>query len=205
MQQNEQDQAAKDIESIRTACGVIDEDSLIDQALHDKAMSDYIQNSLTALEKLFEPGLSRTNGENNTNNYLLQVYYRDPSFPTYKSIQSELKKNGLQYLPKRKKKKVKRRSTFVIQLRKKVLITINNSDYWTKWQLTCKNWKAILNRSQNFCYFMVVRESVKHIPSLHYSNWRNLWEMESSCAPQLDPPPPTFFTDKQSILCSDLG
>jgi hypothetical protein len=32
MQQNEQDQAAKDIESIRTACGVIDEDSLIDQA-----------------------------------------------------------------------------------------------------------------------------------------------------------------------------
>jgi hypothetical protein len=58
-------------------------------------MSDYIQNSLTALEKLFEPGLSRTNGENNTNNYLLQVYYRDPSFPTYKSIQSELKKKWI--------------------------------------------------------------------------------------------------------------
>jgi chromosomal replication initiation ATPase DnaA len=58
-------------------------------------MSDYIQNSLTALEKLFEPGLSRTNGENNTNNYLLQVYYRDPSFLTYKSIQSELKKKWI--------------------------------------------------------------------------------------------------------------
>jgi DNA replication protein DnaC len=95
MQQHEQDQAAKDIDSIRTACGVTDEESLIDQARHDKAMSDYIQNSLTALENLFEPGLSRTNSENNTNNYLLQVYSRDPNFPTYKSIQSELKKNWI--------------------------------------------------------------------------------------------------------------
>ena len=139
MQQHEQDQAAKDIDSIRTACGVIDEESLIDQARHDKAMSDYIQNSLTALENLFEPGLSRTNSENNTNNYLLQVYSRDPNFPTYKSIQSELKKNWITESSATPKKKVKRHSIFTIPLRKKVLITINSNGFWIKWRLTFKN------------------------------------------------------------------
>jgi hypothetical protein len=45
MDQNAQDQATKDIDSFRTACGVIDEDSLIDQARHDKTMADFIDNS----------------------------------------------------------------------------------------------------------------------------------------------------------------
>ena len=104
MQQHEQHQAVKDIDSIRIACGVIDEESLIEQARHDKALSNYIQNSLTALENIFEPQLSRTNGENNTNNYMLQVYSRDPNFPTYKNIQSELKKNWITESSATKKK-----------------------------------------------------------------------------------------------------
>lgn len=91
MDQHAKDQAAKDIDSLRTACGVIDEENLIDQARLDKAMSDYIDNSLTAFDNLFETGLST--GEKNANNYLLQVYFHDPNLPTYKSIQSELKQN----------------------------------------------------------------------------------------------------------------
>jgi hypothetical protein len=45
MDQNAQDQVTKDIDSFRTACGVIDEDSLIDQVRHDKTMADFIDNS----------------------------------------------------------------------------------------------------------------------------------------------------------------
>jgi hypothetical protein len=93
MDQNAQDQATKDIDSLCTACGVIDEDSLIDQARHDKTMADFIDNSLTTLGNLFEPGLSKTNNDaNNENNFLLQVYTRDQNFQTNKKIQSELKK-----------------------------------------------------------------------------------------------------------------
>jgi hypothetical protein len=93
MNRNAQDQATKDIDSLCTACGVIDEDSLIDQARHDKTMADFIDNSLTTLGNLFEPGLSKTNNDaNNENNFLLQVYTRDQNFQTNKKIQSELKK-----------------------------------------------------------------------------------------------------------------
>ena len=96
MDRKAQDQATKDIDSLRTACGVIDEDSLIDQARHDKAMSDFIDNSLTTLGNLFEPGLSKKNNDANPeNNFLLQVYTRDQNLPTYKTIQSELKKNNI--------------------------------------------------------------------------------------------------------------